>query len=355
MGTLETRQLSTQQIAANRRNALKSTGPRTVAGKQRSRLNALKHGLNAQSFRKAMPGLGEDPREYERMHRDLIDSLQPANRLEAKLVEDLARLWWKKARGERAQTGVQLRDVERLQFERLRELHEVNRQALEENEVREVGLLRAKNCEEKFEEARDLLELLIARVERRNGCRDEDVETALWALYGKNPTWRGGTVQSLFQELREAEQTTPVVGSIPGEWPVEAPPESPGFSVHAYLLQLLLAEVWDLTAEHKLYLREHVEISPATRDSRWTWMLRMDNSLDRQIERKLNTLLKVQSLRAAPSRAARNLSRWNREGGSRGKPGRCRPLEKPARGRQTSARRKNVAGASSPASRKKRR
>ena len=35
------------QIAANRANAQKSTGPRTVAGKQRSRMAALEHGLTA--------------------------------------------------------------------------------------------------------------------------------------------------------------------------------------------------------------------------------------------------------------------------------------------------------------------
>jgi hypothetical protein len=36
---------SQQKIEANRRNALRSTGPRTDAGKARSRRNALKHGL----------------------------------------------------------------------------------------------------------------------------------------------------------------------------------------------------------------------------------------------------------------------------------------------------------------------
>jgi hypothetical protein len=35
-----------RQIEANRRNAQKSTGPRTEAGRARSRLNALKHGLS---------------------------------------------------------------------------------------------------------------------------------------------------------------------------------------------------------------------------------------------------------------------------------------------------------------------
>jgi hypothetical protein len=39
---------SYRQIEANRRNALKSTGPRTEAGKQASRCNAVRHGLTAE-------------------------------------------------------------------------------------------------------------------------------------------------------------------------------------------------------------------------------------------------------------------------------------------------------------------
>jgi hypothetical protein len=40
---------SYRQVEANRRNALKSTGPRTEAGKQVSRRNALRHGLTAET------------------------------------------------------------------------------------------------------------------------------------------------------------------------------------------------------------------------------------------------------------------------------------------------------------------
>jgi hypothetical protein len=45
---------SFKQIEANRRNALKSTGPRTEAGKQISRGNAVRHGLTAETVIRAL-------------------------------------------------------------------------------------------------------------------------------------------------------------------------------------------------------------------------------------------------------------------------------------------------------------
>jgi len=51
-----------RQIEANRRNALKGTGPRTAEGKGRSRFNALKHGMTAET--PVLPG--EDEGAYQK-------------------------------------------------------------------------------------------------------------------------------------------------------------------------------------------------------------------------------------------------------------------------------------------------
>jgi len=55
---------SYRQIQANRRNALKSTGPRTKAGKHASRCNAVRHGLTAETVITALEG-AEDYKAFE--------------------------------------------------------------------------------------------------------------------------------------------------------------------------------------------------------------------------------------------------------------------------------------------------
>ena len=52
---------SYRQIEANRRNAHKSTGPKTVTGKQASRSNAVRHGLMAETVIGAL----EDAEDYK--------------------------------------------------------------------------------------------------------------------------------------------------------------------------------------------------------------------------------------------------------------------------------------------------
>jgi hypothetical protein len=51
MSLLKPRVMTPARLEANRRNALKSTGPRTARGKAQSRLNAMRHGFCSPTYR----------------------------------------------------------------------------------------------------------------------------------------------------------------------------------------------------------------------------------------------------------------------------------------------------------------
>lgn len=82
---------SARQIAANRLNARKSTGPRTIRGKARSRRNALRHGLTAHT----VIDVFEKVEDYEALERQIANSYRPSCRLERELVCRLASLLWR--------------------------------------------------------------------------------------------------------------------------------------------------------------------------------------------------------------------------------------------------------------------
>jgi hypothetical protein len=76
---------------ANRSNALLSTGPRTDPGKQRSSMNALRHGLTAASA--VLPS--EDQAAYDAHCRGFFGEYQPATPTEAQLTQELADTAWR--------------------------------------------------------------------------------------------------------------------------------------------------------------------------------------------------------------------------------------------------------------------
>ena len=82
---------------ANRRNALKSTGPKTRAGKRRSALNG-RNDLYPAELDRQLRARGEDPREFRRLYRDLAAIFQPADAAGKQAVILMARTWWEKAR-----------------------------------------------------------------------------------------------------------------------------------------------------------------------------------------------------------------------------------------------------------------
>jgi hypothetical protein len=82
---------SAKQIEANRRNAKRSTGPRTSAGKATVSLNAVKHGLLAQQV--VLPN--EDESEFVAFSLGLERELQPVGELEEFLVALIVASAWR--------------------------------------------------------------------------------------------------------------------------------------------------------------------------------------------------------------------------------------------------------------------
>ena len=85
------RVLSPRAIEANRRNAQKSTGPRTEAGKQKIRLNAARHRITAQVLI-----LPPDERDViEAFCQPLIDNYHPEGPEELQLARAIAEGYWR--------------------------------------------------------------------------------------------------------------------------------------------------------------------------------------------------------------------------------------------------------------------
>src|SRR5262245_58505236 len=96
----------------HRANAKRSTGPRTPGGKERSRLNALKHGLTATTV--VLPH--EDAEEYQRRVQAWTAELNPHGDLGRYLAGRAARISWQLDRAdayERDRLARKLREAER--------------------------------------------------------------------------------------------------------------------------------------------------------------------------------------------------------------------------------------------------
>jgi hypothetical protein len=97
------------QVKANRKNAQKSTGPRTIEGKEASSQNALKHGLcaNRNVIRT------ESQEEYNIFRDEMIADIAPAGAMELMLAERIVSLSWRLKRAEHFQNAAMNALIER--------------------------------------------------------------------------------------------------------------------------------------------------------------------------------------------------------------------------------------------------
>ena len=93
---------SLRQIESNRRNAQRSTGPKTQSGKARSSQNAVRHGLTAETVIEPL----EDPADYRGFERAVTAGYDAETAVERELVLRLASLLWRLRRATSVETGL---------------------------------------------------------------------------------------------------------------------------------------------------------------------------------------------------------------------------------------------------------
>jgi hypothetical protein len=111
---------SVKQIEANRRNCLKSTGPKTEAGKRAARCNAVRHGLTAETVIGAL----EDAKDYKGFEAAITADYDAQSAVERELVLRLASLLWRLRRATIIETG--LFEIQADHLSNFRKTHQIS-------------------------------------------------------------------------------------------------------------------------------------------------------------------------------------------------------------------------------------
>jgi hypothetical protein len=97
--------VSERKILANRKNAIRSTGPKTERGKRAVSRNAITHGIVAREVVITAGDGEESQEEFDALAEGLRQHYNPVGPIERMLVEKIAVSWWRLGRINRAENG----------------------------------------------------------------------------------------------------------------------------------------------------------------------------------------------------------------------------------------------------------
>jgi hypothetical protein len=284
--SLVERQTTPDRIAASQANGKKSKGPKTPQGKARVALNALKTGAYAktdQARREILLRRGENPEDFEQLHREFTEEWQPEYATEAMLVKAIAEKSFDKAQLRAAWMESQLNCL------RLDEIQAQRRQLLArrwlpgcsvvEPEARGVWL--AKDSPSKFKKIFDRLELLEEWVEKQE-CPDEYPQV-MRELYGECPSLAGEKIRLMMCDYFGDD---------------EAASHKAGEELPKWLKQ----ERSDVERERELYQREMTMKGNAGPQLAEEEVAKKEAALERQIGEHTRLLLQLKTKRSQWSR-----------------------------------------------------
>jgi hypothetical protein len=299
-------QVTPALLAAARRNARHSTGPRSPAAKQNSKLNALKHGgyVADENHHQAMLALGEDPERLQTLTQELLSAFGPGDALWEKQIEDLAWLYWRRHRVERAQDGLKRRALQKIQDWQHRRRQQMARVTFDasQHEMLDVNLSESTDREVELRKTLSFLELVQEEVKQRSfRVRQYAV---LESLYRGMTGWRPALIFRLLHRFsdpmyldaqRADEEERQFLLRETG-----CAYEPPGEPERQELLRLLEEEIGGVREEFAYAEKANEERVAIERDAclapegeTWRMMLRQEAALDRSIDRKVRILLRL--------------------------------------------------------------
>jgi hypothetical protein len=140
--------VSIRKVEANRRNALRSTGPKTPRGKAFSRRNAIKHGLSARHT-PDFEVLKENPDAYYDLLNAFWEQYQPVGRAEEVEVERITLCHWRLKRAARFEDAANL--VAQHNFENAQRVQKEINDCIERDKKEEGVILELQNAEKEIE------------------------------------------------------------------------------------------------------------------------------------------------------------------------------------------------------------
>jgi len=299
-------QLTPQLLAAARQNAQHSTGPRSAAAKQNSKLNALKHGGRVSDENRclAMLALGEDPEEFENLKQELMSAFGPGDALWEKQIDDLTWLYCRRERLERAQAGLKRRALQGIDDWQHRRQQEMARVTFDASQHEMLNLNLSESTDRGVALRRMLSFLELVREEVKQRTFRPRQYAVLESLYEGVRGWRQALIfrllhrfsDPLYLDAQQAdeEERQSLLRETGDAW------EPPGEPEYQELLRLLEEEIASVREEFEYAEKANEERAAIERGAclapegeTWKMMLRQEAALDHSIDRKVRILLRL--------------------------------------------------------------
>jgi hypothetical protein len=279
-------------------------------------MNALKHGCDAAPENEAavMRALGEDPERYAALQRELATTYGPGDAFWDHQVADLGKLYWRRNRIERMETGLMRRALQAEEERQRARRDQIAAATFDASSSLATDPKLAVPAEPCARLRQQLSRLTAIHEQLRQGVVTSEQKYTIRNFLGTAPGWRPARIDQLMsmfgnrafcQAENNKQRLNEIVNEMGGEANVEV--------LWRELLRLLEEEIAAVEAAFEEEMKVQEEKDAIERDAclapageTWEMLLRQEAGLDRAIDRKVRIIL---ALRQEHARACRGGSR----------------------------------------------